>query len=148
MTSHLVVEQSIDMNATPEQVWEALTTPALTEQYFFNCRVESNWKQGDTITYTMDMRGEEVTVVKGTVLHIDPGTHIEYTVFAPGLNLPDVPENYTHVTYDISEQNGVTTLRVTQGDFALVENGAERFSETGPMWEATLEGLKTLVEQG
>ena len=38
-----VVKQKVTINAAPELVWDALTDPEKTKQYFFNCRVISSW---------------------------------------------------------------------------------------------------------
>ena len=33
--------------STPEKVWQALTDPSMTEQYWFGVRVAADWKVGD-----------------------------------------------------------------------------------------------------
>ena len=39
------------INATPEKVWQALTTPEFTERYWSGRRVESDWRVGSPIRF-------------------------------------------------------------------------------------------------
>ena len=39
-----IVKKEITINATPAEVWDALTNPEKTKEYFFNCEVHSDWK--------------------------------------------------------------------------------------------------------
>ena len=39
------------IRATPEEVWQALTDPELTKQYYYDNTVESDWKPGSPIVY-------------------------------------------------------------------------------------------------
>lgn len=40
--NEFVVRKSIAIHADPAAVWDALTNPDKTEEYFFNCRVKSD----------------------------------------------------------------------------------------------------------
>jgi uncharacterized protein YndB with AHSA1/START domain len=46
----------VDIYTTPERVWKSLTDPELTQQYYFNTRVESDWQLESTIHYR-DLKG-------------------------------------------------------------------------------------------
>ncbi len=39
-------EASIDVQATPEQVWDALTNPLKTRGYYYGTDILSDWKAG------------------------------------------------------------------------------------------------------
>ena len=74
---------------------------------------------------------------------------LAYTTIDPNSTIADIPENYLTVTYALAEDNGQTVLTVTQGDFATVANGQQRYTETynnGEGWNPILVQIKALVE--
>src|SRR5438105_483113 len=56
------------IRTTPEELWQAITDPAMTARYFHNSRVDSRWRNGDPLTYWI---GPEVAVA-GKVVDADP----------------------------------------------------------------------------
>src|SRR5919202_949788 len=68
-----------DIRATPERVWQALTDPELTRQYYFNTRVESDWTPGSPIRYRNPQGGVDL---EGEVLEVDPPRRL-VTTFRP-----------------------------------------------------------------
>lgn len=46
-----MASQSVTIQATPEQVWEALVNPRLIKKYMFGADVRSEWKEGSPITW-------------------------------------------------------------------------------------------------
>src|SRR6266566_3663293 len=56
------------IRTTPEQLWQAITDPEFTAQYFRHSRVESAWRPGDRMRYWI---GDDL-VVDGTVLDAEP----------------------------------------------------------------------------
>ena len=46
MKDTLTAETSITIEAPVENVWEALTTPALIKKYLMGTKVTSDWKEG------------------------------------------------------------------------------------------------------
>ncbi len=45
-----IVKKKVAINAESSIVWDALTNPEKTKEYFFNCEVFSDWKVGSPIT--------------------------------------------------------------------------------------------------
>ena len=73
-----------------------------------------------------------------------------YTTIDPNSTLPDIPENYLTVTYDLAVENGQTLLTVTQGDYSKVADGERRYKESyngGEGWNPILVQIKKLVEE-
>ena len=68
MVSNLTVEKNIIINADKLSVWDALTNPELTKQYFLNCEALSDWKIGSPIIYKVNSKGKEIIPVKGLIL--------------------------------------------------------------------------------
>ena len=133
---NLVINKSIHLYTDPAKVWQALTNPTLTKQYFFSCEVISDWQIGSPIIY----REEHTIHVKGTITRIKPGEFLEYTYLAEGLS--DIPTNYSRVSWELSSENGGTDLTVIQGTFQDQKKHDQ--SEMG--WEYVLKGLKALLQ--
>ncbi len=150
MSTPLVVENTITINAPSATVWNLLVNPAETKKYMFGCEATSDWQVGSPLLWKGVYEGNEMVFVKGEVVRIEPGKLLVYTVIDPNNpNMPDVPENYLTVTYALAEDNGQTILTVSQGDFATVADGEKRYTETynnGEGWNPILVQIKALAE--
>lgn len=131
------------------KVWEALTEPSWTKKYMFNCAVDSDWKVGSPVMWKMQHEGQEIIPVKGFVEEIIPGKLLKYSVIDPSMGIPDIPENYLHVTYTLSEREGQTELKVTQDGYEHAAKGEERYQEAvkGGGWSSILAVIKELLEK-
>ena len=149
MANEMKVDNIIRINASAAKVWEALTEPAWTKKYMFNCAVESDWKVGSPVIWKMQHEGKEIIPVKGIVEEIVPGRFLKYSVIDPGMGIPDVPENYLHVTYALTEAEGLTELNVVQDGYEHAAKGAERYQEAvkGGGWSSILAVIKELLEK-
>ncbi|UYQ94661.1 SRPBCC domain-containing protein [Chitinophaga horti] len=150
METPKVITNTIQISAHAERVWEVLTKPEYTKQYMFGCVPETDWQPNSPILWKGVFDGVEMTAVKGHIVQVRPGHHLSYTVIDPNnQEIPDVPENYLTVTYDLQELNGETRFTVTQGDYSKVANGEARFkdSEAEGGWQAILEQIKSVAEQ-
>ncbi len=129
------------IRTTPEKLWEALTSPVFTRQYWFGIEVTSEWKVGSPMKY---MKGNEVTV-EGVVLIADRPKVLSYT-FKDAVGEAS-HEPATKVTLEITPELGTDTvqLKVTHSDF--VPNSKHRPS-ISQGWPAVLSGLKSLLETG
>src|SRR5437870_4697257 len=109
MSNELIFKKSITINAPPSDVWEALTNPVLTKKYMFNCEAISDWKEGSSLIWKGAEDGK--IYVKGKIEKIIPQKLFRYTVISP--EREDKPENYTTVTYELTQENGSTRLDVS-----------------------------------
>ncbi|ATL48021.1 hypothetical protein COR50_13065 [Chitinophaga caeni] len=145
------ITNNISINATAEEVWDALVNPLKTRQYMFGCETVSDWKVGSELRWRGKMDGKEIDFVTGYIVSIDPPSKLVYTVFDPLSDMEDIPENHLTVTYDLITENGATTLTVTQGDYSKVANGEKRYADSynnGEGWMPVLKAIKDLVENG
>jgi len=149
MAKEMKVENSIQIKAPIDSVWTALTEPEWTKKYMFNCAVESDWKVGSPVLWKMQHEGKEIIPVKGNVEEITPGRFLRYSVIDPSMGIPDVPENYLHVTYALSETKEGTELLVTQDGYEHAAKGRERYEESVQAggWSSILNVIKELLEQ-
>jgi uncharacterized protein YndB with AHSA1/START domain len=123
-----------------DKLWQALTDPSLTVQYFNGVEFESDFKVGSPIAMMVTPEdGDRKAAVTGKVLAVEPKKQLTYTFDVAGNDDPA-----STVTYDIEAQGDVTKLTVTH-DF---ESENETFKGTSQGWPPILSGLKTLLETG
>jgi uncharacterized protein YndB with AHSA1/START domain len=132
---------STTINAPASKVWEAITKPELIKRYLFDTDVVSDWKVGSPIVYKGEWQGKPYED-KGQILEFKPGKSLVSTHWSPMSGVPDLPENYHKVSYQLSEKDGKTDVTLLQDNNASEEENAH--SEAN--WKTVLDGLKKLVE--
>ena len=141
MNETYLAKVSISIDAPKEKVWEALTKPELIKQYLFGTEVTTDWQVGSPITYKGTWEGKAYED-KGVVLENEPGKLLVSTFWSSLSGVPDLPENYQTVRYELSTEDGGTRLALTQDNNATREDSEH--SEQN--WNMVLEGLKKLLE--
>jgi uncharacterized protein YndB with AHSA1/START domain len=107
----------------------------------FGTEVNSDWKEGSSITWTGIWQGKTYED-KGTILKIKPVSELQFSHFSPLSGMPDTPENYHTVTYELSGEKDHTQVSLSQDNNLTTE--AKEHSQK--MWEALLADLKKLLE--
>ena len=79
---------------------------------------------------------------KGKVLEVEPGKRLVSTFWSALAGLPDKPEHYKKVGYELAPAGEKTKLTITQDNNATQEEA----SEAEKNWNMVLEGIKKLVE--
>jgi uncharacterized protein YndB with AHSA1/START domain len=139
----IVATASIDVEAPATRVWEALTEPEQIAAYMFGSRVETDWEVGHPITWNGEWEGKPYQD-KGQVLAYDEPERLSVTHFSPLTGQDDLPESYHTLVYELDENDGVTTVSLSQDN-----NGSEEEAEhSRANWQMMLDGLKKVVEQG
>ncbi|TFF33564.1 SRPBCC family protein [Mucilaginibacter psychrotolerans] len=139
--SDIKLTTSISFNSPKERVWQGITDPEVVKQYFFGTMQESAWMEGSPITWSGEWEGKAYQD-KGTIQEIIPGEYVRYTYWSSMGGTEDKPENYQLVSYKLDEQDGVTTLAITQDN--IKDEAAKAHSEGS--WQAIFGGLKKLLE--
>ena len=139
--ANVVATAEIDIAASPERVWIALTDPAEIAIYMFGAHVDTNWQPGSAITWRGEYEGKAYAD-KGEILVAEPGRRLKLTHFSPLIGQEDRPENYHTVTYELSGDQSTTHLALQQDNNAD-DAEAERAAAT---WTTMLLGLKRSVE--
>jgi uncharacterized protein YndB with AHSA1/START domain len=128
------------INATPEQIWEAITKPEFTAKYFHGARIEATSERRLTVGPNGELWGDEPT------LEYDPPRRLVHgwrSLYDPEL----AEEEQSRVTWEIElEGAGVCKLTVVHDRL----EGAPRTAAhvVGPGWMWVLSNLKTLLETG
>lgn len=138
-----IVRKQIAINADPPIVWDALTNPEKTKEYFFNCEVFSDWKVGSPITFKGKMFLIKKIEMNGKILAIEPEKLLKYNLVN---NDQEDQKSISIVTDEITYNNGITILSITD-EVGEGEGAEERYEKSEKGWEKVLDGLKKLVEK-
>lgn len=138
-----IVKKKINIKAEPSAVWDALTNPRKTKKYFFNCEVFSDWEVGSSIVFKGHIFILKKIEMKGTILEIEPEKFLKYTL-QNGDNSEE-SANFSTVTDELTYENGVTTLTITD-DVGQGQEAAKRYAKSVKGWTSVLKGLRKLVE--
>jgi uncharacterized protein YndB with AHSA1/START domain len=141
VTTDLTTAVSVEIEAPASAVWKALTDPDIIERWFFGVRTETTWEEGAPIVHTGEWQGEPYED-KGEIVRIEPERQLVHTHWSDRSGLPDSAENYQQVTWRLTEQNGRTTLDVSETNLPSEE--ARAASER--TWPIALANLRDLVE--
>lgn len=142
MNKGFVARATTVINAPASQVWNALTDPALIKQYLFDTHVTTDWRVGSPITYEGVWQGKPYQD-KGQILNVEPERLLVSTFWSALSGLPDVPENYNTVRYELSPESSGTRITIIQDNNATEE--AAKHSEQN--WNIVLDGMKKLLEE-
>jgi len=142
MTEKHVARTSVTINAPALKVWEALTKPDLIKQYLFGTHVTTDWRVGSPITYEGIWEGKAYKD-KGKILQVEPNKLLVSTFWSALVGLPDVPENYQTVRYELSAAGSGTKLTLTQDNNATLEEA----DHSAQNWKMVLDGMKQLLEK-
>jgi uncharacterized protein YndB with AHSA1/START domain len=141
MTATTTQVYELFIRASPEQIWEAITTPEFTTKYFYGARIEitPEWRR----TFSPD-GGDSWG--EGAVAEFDPPRRLVHewrSAYNPELAV----EEPSRVTWEIEpSDSGYSKLTVVHDQLEGAPKTAESVSGAG--WMMVLSGLKTLLETG
>ena len=140
MADHVASAQ-IEISASRERVWSALTDPEQIKKYMFGSEVVTDWEQGSPIVWKGEYEGKAYED-KGEIVEVVTNKRLKVTHFSPLSGQPDVPENYHNLTYELDDRDGKTHLSLSQDRNA----SAEEAEHSQKMWRQMLDGVKEVVE--
>ena len=133
---------TIYIAATPERVWQALTSAEFSRQYFFGNAVEIELKIGGAyLVRTPDGSPH----ISGEVIACDAPRKLSVTF---NVNWPALVEKLgpTLVTYEIEPAGDVVKLTMTEAHDRPIDDDILSGGREG--WPAILSSLKSLLETG
>ncbi|NNE70744.1 MAG: helix-turn-helix domain-containing protein [Rhodothermales bacterium] len=126
------------IRASAEAVWQAITDPDFTQQFYYGTRVESDFQAGSDIVYRY-ADGTERTAITGEILEIEAPHRLVHSFdFGNG-------DAASRVVYELQDLGGVCKLTLTHDGF---ESETKTFQSVQSGWNPILSGLKTLLETG
>jgi uncharacterized protein YndB with AHSA1/START domain len=129
------------IRTTPSKLWEALTDPQFTRQYWFGVTVESGWKKGSPwkLVYP-DGR----TVDTGEILEIDPPRRMVIrwqNEWNPELKA----EGPSRCTIELEPTGGAVKLSITH---EIERPDSKLITAVSGGWPKVISNLKSLLETG
>ncbi len=123
------------IRTTPAKLWDALTNPEMTRQYYYNSRVITDLKVGGKFAY--EAPSGEINL-DGEIIEIVPEKRLVTTFKASWA--PD--GEHTRIMFEIEPMGEACKLTMTHYDYEKSKAGVEMG------WPIIVAGLKTLLETG
>jgi uncharacterized protein YndB with AHSA1/START domain len=133
----------LSIQAPADKVWLALTDPGMVKQYFFGSNLVTNWQVGQPIFFRGEWEGTPYED-KGKVLEFNPPHALSFDYYSSWSELPDLPENYSIIRYELQETAGITQVSISQSNL----ESAEKQAHSEENWRSVMEGMKKMVEAG
>ena len=133
---------TIYIAATPEKVWEALTSAELSRKYFFGNAVEIGLKVGGKYIVRQP---DGALHISGEVVECEPPRKLTFTF---NVNWPALIEKLgpTLVSYDIEPAGDAVRLTMTESHDRPLSDDILSGGRQG--WPAILSSLKSVLETG
>lgn len=139
-TVHQVFE--VYISTTPDKLWQAITDPAMTKQYFYDSAIESTLQPGTPLNR---LRADGSHMLDGTVIEVNPQRKLVHTFISQDCSPGEQQDPPSQVTWEIEPMGGVCKLTLTHEHYNG-ESATAKGTLTG--WNPVLSGLKTLLETG
>ncbi len=128
----------VTIRATPEQIWQAITTPEFTARYFHGARITVTPERYLSIGTDDSIWGD------AAVLEFDPPRRLVHG-WDSRYDATLAAEPTSRVTWEIvPAAEGLTRLTVTHD--GLENSPKTAASVSGPGWTGVLTGLRSLLE--
>jgi DNA-binding transcriptional ArsR family regulator/uncharacterized protein YndB with AHSA1/START domain len=131
----------IFIKATPQQIWDTITSGDKTPLYYYGAKVASSWKKDAAMTYH---GAEGNLMIDGTVLEAKPPFRL-VTTFKALWQDNFKSDQPSRVTWEITQMDDMCKLTLIHDHF---EDKTATFDAVAGGWSRILSGLKTLVETG
>jgi uncharacterized protein YndB with AHSA1/START domain/DNA-binding transcriptional ArsR family regulator len=129
------------IRAEPDDVWQAITDPKFTQRFFFQTRVNTEWRPGAPLTY---WTRDGTLAVEGEVLETDPPRRLVTTwAFRHQPELAVDPPS--RVTWEIEPLGEMCRLTLVHDNFP---SETATYRSVGGGWPLVLSSLKSLLETG
>jgi len=131
----------IYIKTTKEKLWDALTNPEMTSQYYYGSKIKSQFTIGSTIEYLLDDEsGKEYPAVYGEILEIETNKKLVHS-----FSFNDNDDEPSRATFEIEEVEQGVKLTLTHDNF---ESETTTYNEVVQGWPLIISGLKTVLETG
>lgn len=143
MINHdLKLEITEKFDAGVSEVWNVLTDKESVKKYFFGTELNTDWKAGSPIVFKGNWEGQTYED-KGKILEVEKEKIIKYTYLSSFSGLPDLPENFSEIIYQLQAGDEGTVLIVIQQGF----KDEKAFNDSKEGWKIVLDNLKKLLSE-
>jgi Uncharacterized conserved protein len=130
------------IRTTADKVWQALTQPEMTRQFWSNHRNTSDWRVGSPWRHE-DHDDASLVDITGTILESVVSRRLGFTWATPAE--AQAGTRLSRVVFEMTEDDGVVRLVLTHDQLSEGSTMAEGIVEGWPM---VLSSLKSLLETG
>lgn len=145
-TGEELASKTIEIDAPPFKVWNAVTSPELMKKWMADSETELNIRTDWTVGSPIIIYGKLHRIKfenKGRVLLFEPGKILRYSHLSSLSRLPDQVKNYSIIEFRLEPIENQTSLTLTLSNFpteAILKHLVF-------YWNVTLEILKKMIEE-
>lgn len=136
------VEVRVQIDASPDTVWRTLTNPKLVKQWHLGADTETDWQVGSRLVRTGVVNKKNYEA-KGVVVANERPKRLVHTQWNTESGLPDRPQNYRTIRYELAEVGDGTELTIIEENIL----GEEQRSLAEAHWQKVVRGLKAIAER-
>jgi uncharacterized protein YndB with AHSA1/START domain len=138
----ILYQVEVYLKATIEQVWKSITAPNEVSKYFMCPMLHCGSRVGELIEFGI---GDEV-LIGGKILDYKENDTLTYTFkFDPNTHKGTEEDNSTVVTITLSEERGITKMRLVHSGF-VKQN--QSYANIIGGWPWIISNQKTFLETG
>ena len=129
------------IRTTPEKLWNALTDPQFTTQYWFGMHCESEWTAGSSWTL---VSGDGEVFDAGAIVESDPPRRL--VIRWRNQNKPELSvEGDSLCTFELEQSGPAVKLSITHS----IDRSPSKFLDAvSGGWPKVISNLKSLLETG
>ena len=91
------------INASRENVWDALTKPEKVKAWQYGSELTTDWKVGNEIRFKSEWKGQ-IFEQWGTILEFEPNNKLKYNLLLQDRILTIDLKNYFEMEYNLMEK--------------------------------------------
>lgn len=128
------------IETSPAMVWTVLTNPEYINEWL-GVEAESDWKINSTLLLKFSWKGKNF-VDKGKIIRLDENKLFAYTYWSNFSGLPDKPENYSKIKFELEEKGTKTLLKLSHSNI----KNQTMLNHSDKNWEETLDLIMSISE--
>ena len=140
MVTQLKIQYKSIIKAPLEKVWEALTSPEIVKQYFFDTDLVTTWEIESPIYFQGEWEGQKYQD-KGKVLEYEHNKRLAFSYLSNWSEKEDLSENYLWVSYEVEPDGNYTVLTIHQTNY-----DEERAKHSEENWASVVNEMKKIIE--
>lgn len=135
------IRKIVCIEARPEQVFDALTSPAAIVTYFPLQQVTSGWEEGGEILFDGEVNGSPFRD-HGVIQVLSRPSRFKYSYWSDNHGTERTPENHLTIDYRLSAHPRGTQLELEHANL----RSEEMFRAMDSVWDHLLGSLAAYVE--
>ena len=132
---------AVSIRTTPEKLWEALTTPALSKQYWFGYQLEADWSAGSAWKLTSP---DGQVHAAGEIVEIDRPRRIVLT-WRDEIRPELTAEGFSTCAIDIELKENAVKLTITH---SIKHRDSKLIALVATSWPKVALNLTSFLEPG